>query len=302
VSLPAVVRPSALSILFVLFASLGGCATTAPLDLPLPKDARVVELLGDYVPFQRSASNRYALVLKGQEFDAPRDRPFHISSAEDVRREGTPVRDGFVLSDADQLTRLLVSKGYDVYLGDMGEATAVDVERLIERIAIVSDDETRLFFAYSGEGDRHGLRTRTLAIGDGQHIVPPDATIEPAALFAKLAQVKGTHAVLLNACESGAFADAAQKEPNFKGVVIAACAVGFATTPHEPTGTSAIYAAFFALYHDDPANVKNLATIKIDKAGGTWTNFRHKWSDFWGGGGLPISYEPVVYANADFLF
>jgi hypothetical protein len=139
-------------------------------------------------------------------------------------------------------------------------------------------------------------------IDDTRRLVPPDATIDPKGLIAKLGTIKGGHALLLNACESGVFADAAQRDGAFKGVVIAACAVGFATTPHEPTGTSAIYAAFLGLYHDEPAEVKNLATVKIDKAGGTWTNLRHEWSDFWGGGGLPISYHPVVFANADFLF
>ena len=65
---------------------------------------------------------------------------------------------------------------------------------------------------------------------------------------------------VLNACESGVFAEAAQKNAGFRGVVIAACGTGFATTPHEPTGTSAIYASFLGLYHDDPASVKKRKT------------------------------------------
>lgn len=280
--------------------ALTGCRATPPLDLPLPKEARVVDMIGDYVAFQRSPKDRYAVVLKGQDF-APPNGPFAVATAEDVRRVGTPLRDEFVENDVDQLTRLLVSKGYDVYKADMGDATASEVDRLLERIAIVSDEATQVVFAYSGEGDRHGLRTRTLGLDGGRRLVPPDATVSPEGLVAKLATIKGTQAVLLNACESGVFAEAARKSPEFHGVVVAACATGFATTPHEPTGTSAIFASFLGLYHDDPGTVKNLATVKIDRAGGAWTNFRHKWSDFWGGAGLPISYEPVLFANADFL-
>jgi hypothetical protein len=254
------------------------------------------------VPFQRSPTNRYAVILRGQEFFPPTDRPYRIATAEDMRREATPVPDAFVANDVDQLTRLLVLKGYDVYRFDMGEASPADVESVLERIALVSDDATRTFFAYSGEGDAKGLRTRTLVIGTGRRLVPPDATIAPDALVGRLASIRGSKAALINACEAGVFAEAARRRADFKGVVVAACPEGFATTPHEPTGTSAIYAAFLHLYEGSPEQVKNLATEKIDKAGGTWTNLAHKWADFWGGTGRPISYEPVVFASADFLF
>lgn len=289
------------ALLSLALLALSGCSATRPIDLPLPKDARVVELLGDYTAFHKSPTNRYAVVLHGQEFAEPKGA-YQISTTEDVRREGTPVPDPFVESDVDQLTRLLVSKGYDVYRADMGDVTPAEVEKLIESIGMLSDSETRTFFAYSGEGDRKGLRTRTMVIGEGRRIVPPDATITPEGLIAKLATVKGTKALLINACESGIFAEAARKDPDFHGVVIAACAPGYATTPHEPTGTSAIYAAFLGLYADDPKAVKNLGTVHLENAGGTWTNFRHKWTDFWSGGGLPISYDPVVFQNGDFLF
>lgn len=280
-----------------------GCAGTPPLDLPLPSDARVVDvrLGGEYVPFQRSPKNQYAVLMKGQEFAPPTDRAFRVASLDDVRREGSPIRDPFILNDMDQLTRLLIHKGYDVYRFDLGETAPADVEKVLERIALVADDDTRTFFAYSGEGDSKGLRTRTLVIGPGRRVIPPDATITPAALMKRLSTIRGSHAVLLNACESGIFAEAARRNVEFKGVVVAACPEGFATTPHEPTGTSAIYASFLRLYEGDAKAVKNLAREKIDKAGGTWTNLAHKWSDFWGGVGKPISYEPVIYASADFL-
>ena len=301
--LPRVSRPAAASTLATLAVlALSGCSATRPIDLPLPKDARVVELLGDYTSFQKSPTNRYAVVLHGQEFASPKGRPFQISTTDDVKREGTPIPDTFVESDMDQITRLLVSKGYDVYRADMGEVTPKEVEKLIENIGMVSDPETRTFFCYSGEGDKKGLRTRTMVIGEGRRLVPPDATITPDALIAKLATVKGTKALLLNACESGVFAESARKSADFQGCVIAACPPGYATTPYEPTGTSAIYAAFLGLYTNDPKAVKNLSTVHLEKAGGTFTNFAHKWSDFWTGSGLPISYDPVLYSNGDFLF
>jgi hypothetical protein len=285
-------------------ATASGCGSTPPIDLPIPKDARVIDvrLGGDYVPFQRSPMNRYALILSGRDFAPPSDRAYSIATAEDVRREGTPVRDTFVAADVDQLTRLLVAKGYDVYRFDMGEVMPRDVEKVLDRIALVSDERTQTFFAYSGEGDAKGLRTRTLVIAPGRRVVPPDATITPIGLMERLGEIHGPKAVLLNACESGVFADDARRHPEWRGVVIAACPEGYATTPFEPTGTSAICAAFLKLYEGNPTTVKNLATERIEKAGGTWTNFRHKWSDFWGGSGKPISYEPVIYASADFLF
>src|SRR5262249_7750411 len=120
--------------LTVCATALAGCSATRPIDLPMPKDARVVELMGDYTSFHKSPTNRYALVLRGQVFNAPKDRPFRISTTEDVKREGTPVPDPFIDSDVDQLTRLLVSKGYDVYRADMGEVTPADVEKVIENV------------------------------------------------------------------------------------------------------------------------------------------------------------------------
>ena len=41
-----------------------------------------------------------------------------------------------------------------------------DGARLLLRFEDDPDDETRLFVAYSGEGDRKGLRTRTLVISE----------------------------------------------------------------------------------------------------------------------------------------
>ena len=291
------------ALLFLSFVGVlasSGCAT-APLDVRVPRDARVVELLGDYTTIGRSPRNRYAVLIRGQEFRADPDRPFRISTNEDVKREGHPVPDPYIAGDQDQLTRLLASKGYDVYRADMGELDAKDVRRLLEKIAILSDGDTQVFVSYSGEGDAKGLRTRTLEIGPGRHLVAPNATLAPDELVGLCSSVRGSTAVLLNACESGVFAEAARKNPDFRGVLIAACGVGFATTPHEPAGTSAIVASFLDLYRDDPGKVTNLSSVRLERAGGRFTNIAHHWSDFWGGAGLPISYLPVVYASADFL-
>ncbi len=283
----------------VLMLLAFGCAA-APPALPPRDDALSFTIDANHC-FRRSPKNRYAVVLTGRVFAAPQ-RPFRVSTADDVRREGTAIEDPYVKNDARELSVLLESKGFDVYLGDMGDALPTDVAVILSRIASVSDDSSEIFFAYSGEGEKRGLRTRTLALNEGRKLSPPDTTIDPAGLISAISAIKGTHAVLLNACESGVFAEAAQRNQDFHGVVIAACAAGYATTPYEPMNLSAIYASFLGLWRDDPTNVKNLATVKIEKAGGTWTNFRHKWSDFWGGGGLPIIYEPVVFSNADFLF
>jgi hypothetical protein len=285
-----------LALVLTLFAF--GCASESPV-LPPRESARSFAIDANRY-FRSSPKNRYAVVLTGRVFAAPK-RPFRVSTADDVRREGISIEDPYVRNDALELSSLLEGKGFDVYLGDMGGALPADVAAVLSRIAAVSNDSSEIFFAYSGEGDRRGLRTRTLILSEGRKLCPPDTTIDPSGLISVISAIKGTHAVLLNACESGVFVDAAQRNQDFRGVVIAACAPGYATTPYEPMNLSAIYASFLGLWRDDPASVKNLATVKIEKAGGTWTNFRHKWSDFWGGGGLPISYEPVVFSNADFL-
>ena len=69
-----------------------------------------------------------------------------------------------------------------------------------------------------------------------------------------------------------------------------------------PLAVIAIFAAFLELYADDPRQELNLATTRIDRAGGLWTNLAHKWKSFWGKGGLPVSYEPAIFVSGDFWF
>jgi hypothetical protein len=279
-----------------------GCTTTLPIDIQLPKDAPIVELTCQDCVFKPSPKNLYSIVLKGKEYSPPQTRPFKISTADDIKYEGIPISSPCSDNDVDQITKLLVIKGYDVYKADMGIVSTSAIRRLLEKIASVSNNETKLFFAYSGEGGSTGLRTRTMRLENGSCLVPADGLIAPEPLFEVLDQIKGSKALLLNACESGVFPDKARFDLNFQGVVIAACPVGYATTPHEPTGTSAIFASFLKLYSADPTVVKNLSTVQIDHAGSTWTNFEHKWVDFWFGSGLPISYEPVIYSTINYSF
>lgn len=273
-----------------------GCSSPQ-IALP-PYDGNLISK--EVARFEPARSNRYAVLLKGAIYEPTRDR-FIISNALDMPRAGRLLQDEFVNSDIDALAALLASKHYMVQIFDMAYYTPEDVAAHLLNIRRVANEDTNLFMAYSGEGRNKFLMTRAFLAGPGQLVTTADTVIEPIDFIKTLALVPGHKALLLNACESGVFAQAALNE-RFQGVVIAACAPGFATTPNEPSGHSAIFAAFLNLYRDDSVLVKNLATTKIEKAGDGWTNFRHKWADFWGGGGLPISYEPIVYAGADFLF
>lgn len=286
----------------LLLAAAPGCAVSRPLgDLARAPDAEQIEVVdADYLPFRRSPTNRYALVMNGRVFQPPADGS-GVSDADDLLK-GEAIEDPWVAGDMDQLTALLLNKGYDVYRLDFGRVTPDVMRSLLERIVYVSDAETRVLVAYSGEGDSTGLRTRSMRLGGSRHLVPQGTTVTPADLFAGLEPIQGRKAVLLNACEAGIFAEEAAQRGAFDGVVIAACPRGFATTPHEPSGTTAIFAAFLELYADDPARVHNLATVEIDRAGGLWTNLAHHWQSLWRPGGKPISYEPVVFASGDFWF
>lgn len=286
----------------LLLAAAPGCVVSPPLgDLPRAGDAQETEVVdADYLPFRRSPQNRYALVMNGRVFQPPADGS-GVSDADDVLR-GEPIEDPWVRGDTDQLSRLLLSKGYDVYRLDYGRVTPDTMRALLERVVTVADEQTQLLVAYSGEGDSTGLRTRTMRLGANGHLVPQKVTLTPKDLFAALEPIKGRKAVLLNACEAGIFAEEAARWGTFDGVVIAACARGFATTPHEPSGTTAIFAAFLELYADDPARVENLASVELDRAGGLWTNLAHHWQSLWRAGGKPISYEPVIFASGDFWF
>ncbi len=286
--------------LLLLFAAQG-CVSLPLSGLARAPHAERVEILDpDYQPFRVSPVNRYALVLKGSSFEPPRGGGFAISSAEDILA-GTQIHDPWVQGDVDQLSQLLLSKGYDVYFLDFGRVQPRSCLNLLERIAYVADAETRLFLAYSGEGDASGWRTRTLRLGENSHVVPPKVTITPSTLFEALAQVQGSKAMVINACEAGVFTEAAREQPEYQGVVIAACRRGTATTPHEPSGTTAIFAAFLGLYSQEPWREQNLARVEIDRAGGLWTNLAHHWKSLWRGG-LPLSYQPVIFTRGDYWF
>ncbi|MBX3466209.1 MAG: hypothetical protein KF878_04840 [Planctomycetes bacterium] len=295
-------RARALTLGLLLLVAAPGCIVTPPLgELPRAGDAEAMEVVdADYLPFRRAPQNRYAVVMNGRVFQPPVDG-LAIHDADDLLK-GEAIDDPWVQGDMDQLTRLLLSKGYDVYRLDYGRVTPDTLRALLERIVFVSDDETQVLVAYSGEGDSTGLRTRSMRLGQSRHLVPQGTTITPADLFAALEPVQGRKAVLLNACEAGIFAEEAARWGRFEGVVIAACPRGYATTPHEPSGTTAIFAAFLDLYASDPTRVHNLATVEIDRAGGLWTNLAHHWQSLWRGGGKPISYEPVIFASSDFWF
>lgn len=284
----------------VLAATLAssGCAVTLPIGpLPPAGDAVALEVVDlDYAPPRRAPTNRYALLMSGRVFEPPRDGRL-VATPDDLQR-GRPLEDPWVAGDVAQLERLLLAKGYDVYRLDLGQVGVETALALLGRLAAVSDAETRTFLAYSGEGDARGLRTRAMRIAPGRLVLPAASTLEPAALFDALARLAGSKAVLINACESGVFAEAAAARGDLDGVVIAACPRGTTTTPHEPAGTTAIVAAFLELYASDPARVLDLSRVDLPRAGGFWTNLLHHLQHW--RAERPLSYDPVIYRGGRF--
>lgn len=285
--------------LLLIFTSifLVGCSSTESLNLPPPREAHISGERSE-VPFKINSKNKYAFIIRGETFK--RDGNFTISSPDDLS-QGKRIIDPYIENDIDQISRLALSKGYDVYVS--GRQNFVNqLFDYLEKLEQVSNDETQILIAYSGEGDKDGWITQRCLVSDSRFFTMEACRIRPSDLIASLIKVRGKKAILINACESGCFADEAYfKNHEFQGVVISSCAVGFSTTPHEPSNLSATYAAFLSFYQDDPTIVKNLSRLEMTRTGYWWNNFLHQLSDLTDKR-LPVSYQPIIYSNTNFLF
>src|SRR5690606_478662 len=115
-----------------------GCVSPPLGELPRHAETQLVSVTDlDYVPFRAAPTNRYALVMNGQVFTPPAVGAL-TSSAADVGQAERLV-DPWIAGDMEQLTRLLLSKGYDVYRLDYGEVTPDALDELLARIAQVAD-------------------------------------------------------------------------------------------------------------------------------------------------------------------
>lgn len=239
----------------------------------------------------KQGKNKYCLLLPGKNSTfAGRE-----CKNDELDAKSTPIRDDYINSDMVNTMALAESKGFTTTI----IKDPKHLSNVIGRIAFNSDDSTQLLIAMSGECDDKGFIFNLVHM-PGMNLVPPGMKLMAKDLIEELSYVRGTKAIIINGCQSGCFVDSASKSPDFKGVVIAACPVGYATTECQRTGTSAVYAGFLGLYRDDPQAIKNLATEKIS-AGFWFENIRHKISDI-GAGGLPISYDVVRYSSSEFLF
>lgn len=266
--------------------TLTACSATPPLD---------IEPIGQHLcsEFRVSDSNRYAILMSGKLFQLASPNG-SVSNIQSLQKQ-TPLEDPYVNTDMQQLKALLTNKSYDVYHLDFSKATLDDLDFLLRDIIEASNESTRLFIAYSGEGDSKGLRPCALKINQSQILIPSNSTIDPKYFFSILHGFKGTTAVVINACESGVFVDEAPED--FLGVIFTACPVGTKTTPYEPDGTTAIFSTFLRLYEEDPYQQLDLMSVEIDEVGGWWTNFLHK---LFAPSGIKISYNAVVLKTHKF--
>lgn len=272
-------------LILVFFLLLTGCSSGPPLT----EDVDYTVYDWGMQEFEKSPSNKYAITMRSHLFD---------------RSDGY-LDDKYINNDMDQITRLLHSKGYRVWY----VPTVSKLKSALDKIREVSDSDTKTFFAYSGKGDKAGLRLYGKYVFDSKShlIIPPNATITPDNLIPALSSIKGNKAVLINACEAGIFADYADKHSSttpFNGVVIAACATGFLTTPYEYAEMSATFATFISHYEDDIKKTMCLRCMDIDTVGGWWYNLMHRLSNridrFTNSSLKPISYDTVKYRGGVF--
>lgn len=248
--------------------------------------------------FKISSTNKYLLLIKGvnSTCSAPQ------FSLDDLESLSKPILDTYVNHDLTSTAILAQYKNYHVFYSNSRNSTL----DFLHKLSLIANDTTQLLVAFSGEGDKEGFIYNLVHLtpmgiqNGGIYLIPIGCKITSEEFINQLNIVKGIKAVIINACQSGCFANVAIKSENFKGVIICACPVGFATTTCEHTGTTAIYAGFLGLCFDNFFTTQNLSECKL--SAGSWLeNLRHKLSDI-GGMGLPISYDPVIYATAKFPF
>ena len=282
-------------LLFFLLV-INGCSSQ-----PLQGGPDIPNTVIEIQHFAQSKHNKYALILEGHNSTYKIAGPNQGFDNDRLDRLSQPIKDPCIKRDVSETSKLAISKGYDVYLVRNLE----EFDQIAASLELASDDATQLLIAMSGEGDDKGFIFNLVHITDadgtpGPNFVPPGMKLTCNYFAKKLDQIHGTKAIVINACQSGCFAEELRKDTQFQGVVITACPIGYATTDCQKTQTSAIFAGFLGLYQDNPKEIRNLSTAHIT-AGSWFENFRHKFSDI-GAGGLSISYDPVIYSTAEFLF
>jgi hypothetical protein len=271
---------TALLLFLLLFV---GCTSSPPISENLPLKIHSWES-GHGISLRKHdivLDNKYAILMNSNLFD----------------HNGEFIPDQYVKTDMTQIARLLTHKGYLVIHIEHVD----DLYKVLKILSRVSDEDTKVFFAYSGKGDSKGLRLRGRYISELKRmlIIPPNQTIGPRKLIDSLQLIRGQKAVLLNACESGVFSDYAKKANfGFDGIVMAACGVGEETTPYEPDNTTAIYSTFLRHYSDDVDKVYNLPDMDMDSVGGWWNNLLHH--VFGKSSKLKLSYNTVIYSKGNF--
>lgn len=275
----------------LIFVAFVGCTSATRLE-QLPKTV-------DSHPktFKVSANNKYAIMMAGHNSTC-NAKQFLFDELDGL---SDPIPDKYIAKDMLDTAQLAYFKGFDVY-SVYGVGT---LKSLLESIDCVANDKTEILIAMSGEADDKGFIFNLVQMknkdgSDGPRFVPPGLRLNAVDLIASLSVIPGTKAIVVSGCQSGCFASAARKNQDFKGVVIASCAIGTATTDCEDTGNTALYAGFLRFYKDDTNVVTNLATVDIT-AGAWFENLRRKFSDV-GAGGLPLSFDVIIYSNSDFLF
>jgi len=272
-------------LILAFFLLLTGCSSGPPLS----EDVEYIVYDWGVQEFEKSPSNKYAITMRSHLFD----------------RSDNYLDDKYINNDMGQITKLLYSKGYQVWY----VPTVSKLKSALDKIKEVSDDSTSTFFAYSGKGDKAGLRLYGKYVFDSKShlIIPPHATVTPDNLISALSGIKGSKAVLINACEAGVFASYADKHSSstpLNGAIITACAAGFLTTPHEYSEMSATFSTFVSHYKDNIKKTMYLCDMDINTVGGWWYNLMHKLSNrvdrFTNSSLKPVSYDTVKYRGGAF--
>lgn len=270
-------------ILLLLLLPLVGC-TSGP---PLAKDLEFKIVTLSQEKLKKSSKNKYAILMRSHLYD----------------RDGY-LPDKYITNDLSQIAKLLCHKGYKVWYAS---SLSLLYEALV-KLQKISDKNTKTFFAYSGKGDKFGLRLIGKYVSKTLLIIPPNVTVEPDKIIPIMVSIKGQKAMLINACEAGIFTDFAgafRVQGRFlNGTIITSCAVGQLTTPYERLEMSATFATFVSQYSNDLDKVIDLCDMDIGTVGGWWYNFMHRMSNiidrFRNPNIKPVSYDTVIYRGGSF--
>ncbi|MBT5022124.1 hypothetical protein HOK51_06585 [Candidatus Woesearchaeota archaeon] len=139
-------------------------------------------------------------------------------------------------NDINIMTEVLEKNDYSIFILDSDNESEEDIYKTIQEVSKNSNENTQLFFYYTGHGNlENGCTTLSYnpslqenylvghAVSDDENqnqlqIIVPDGKIKSEELFYYLKKFKGKIATVIDACHAGGIIDCRPK--NYRGVII----------------------------------------------------------------------------------